>query len=83
MLKQILLIAFAIAGVTANLNFQNCGKCSYNLSKFLFTSSLSYSRIGSQSTIQALRIRGCTSTPCTFARGGSYYGEIDVIKGKT
>ncbi|XP_037038091.1 uncharacterized protein LOC119075677 [Bradysia coprophila] len=59
MLTKILIIAFAVVGASANLNFQNCG---------------------SQSNIQALRIRGCDSLPCTFVRGGSYYGEIDVVK---
>lgn len=87
MLKQIILIAFTVGVASANLTFQNCGKWFTAfvqiLLKILFTSPLSYSGIGSQSTIQALRIRGCDSTPCTFERGGSYYGEIDVIKGKT
>lgn len=86
MFTKILLIAFAVAGASANINFQNCGKLfgAFHLLEFLLTSTLYLClRTGSQSTGLALRIRGCDAVPCTFERGGSYYGEIEAIKGKT
>ncbi|KAJ6646980.1 hypothetical protein Bhyg_02197 [Pseudolycoriella hygida] len=44
------------------------------------SANLNFQNCGSQSNVQALRIRGCESTPCHFERGGQYYGEVDVIK---
>lgn len=38
--------------------------------------------LGSASEIVAFRLRGCDQIPCTFNRGGEYYGELDVIAGR-
>ncbi len=38
--------------------------------------------LGSASQILAFRLRGCDSVPCTFRRGGEYYGEMDVVAGR-
>lgn len=80
MFKQILLIAVAIASVSANLGFQNCGLWNWDAFIWLVCVHL-LSFLGSASQIHALRIRGCNAVPCTFVRGQDYYGEMDVTAG--
>lgn len=76
----IVLAAFVVADVSANLNFTNCGKSNtiQSIKFFLYIHSL-FS--GSASQIRAFRLRGCNATPCTFQRGQEYYGEMDVLAG--
>ncbi|KAJ6635270.1 NPC intracellular cholesterol transporter 2 [Pseudolycoriella hygida] len=43
------------------------------------SANLEFTNCGSASQVVAFRLRGCDATPCTFRRGGEYYGEMDVI----